>query len=88
MIALLLSATLSATVIAPPARPARVTAPCQAVPALCLSHRSDGPQPMFEDAPEPDQKMKAYRFDPWPCRLMGNMRCPKRANRTLFRLGP
>ena len=35
----------------------------------------------------PDNKMSAYRFDARPCRIIGNMGCPKQARLRLFRLG-
>lgn len=35
----------------------------------------------------PDPKIMAYRFEAKPCRLIGNMDCPRRASRQIFRLG-
>ncbi|EQB01742.1 hypothetical protein FHS51_001901 [Sphingobium wenxiniae] len=62
--------------------------PCQAVPALCLkSGREESFRITEETAPGVDNKMRAYGFDARPCRIIGNLDCPKRANRTLFRLG-
>ena len=31
--------------------------------------------------------MRAFRFDPRPCRVVGNVDCPKQARLKLFRLG-
>ncbi|BAV64754.1 hypothetical protein [Sphingobium cloacae] len=63
-------------------------APCQAVPTLCLKPRRDDSLRIADGAnPGVDNKMSAYRFDARPCRIIGNLDCPKRANRTLLRLG-
>lgn len=63
-------------------------APCQAVPSLCLGGgETEGPRLGSSVAPGGDGKMNAYRFDARPCRIIGNMNCPKRANRRIFRLG-
>ncbi|GAY19682.1 MULTISPECIES: hypothetical protein [Sphingobium] len=89
MILLLIAASLAAQPDAAPRRIARVRpAPCQAVPALCLTETvAQEPRLGRSAASAGDGKMSAYRFDARPCRIVGNMGCPKRANRQIFRLG-
>jgi hypothetical protein len=88
MIAILLAAALPASATAPPTSRRPYAAPCQAVPSLCLTtapadeFRLDG-----QSKPPVSAKMEAYRFRDRPCRLVGNMDCPKRASRRLWRLG-
>ena len=63
-------------------------APCHAVPALCMTSEVGGMQPFESSGPGgSDAKMSAYRFDARPCRIIGNMGCPRRARLKLFRLG-
>ncbi len=70
------------------ARPS--AAPCQAVPSLCNDRTAlevEEPR-LFSDGIRRDSgKMDAYRYDARPCRIVGNMDCPKRARRQIFRLG-
>ena len=94
MFALLIAASLSNSPTAElrhtaAIRTASRAAPCQAVPSICLTRRGDGAGPRWIEsrAPAIDSKMNAYRFDARPCRIIGNMDCPKRARRQIFRLG-
>ncbi|WP_336973527.1 hypothetical protein [Sphingobium aromaticiconvertens] len=62
---------------------------CQAVPALCMGGVRAEVTPLVEsdaDRP-PSSKMDAYGYEARPCRIIGNMDCPKRARRQIFRLG-
>ena len=86
MIAVLLAASLVQTVS--PAHKPSPTAPCHAVPALCLTSEQERAQPLGgRPGASPDNKMSAYRFDARPCRVIGNFGCPKQARLQLFRLG-
>lgn len=89
MIVALIAVGLSSSVFAAPHHQTKLRQqPCQAVPALCLEIGEAEGAPMAERViPAADIKMNAYRFDARPCRLVGNLDCPKRANRQLFRLG-
>jgi hypothetical protein len=89
MIVLLIAASLSAQSDGSIRHGARIRpAPCQAVPSLCLTGDDGEGQRLTSSAGLPgDGKMNAYRFDARPCRVIGNMNCPKRANRQIFRLG-
>ncbi|KKW92382.1 MULTISPECIES: hypothetical protein [Sphingobium] len=89
MILLLMAASLAAQSEGVPHRIARVRpAPCQAVPSLCITGgEMEGPRLVSDTSPTSDGKMNAYRFDARPCRIIGNLDCPKRANRQIFRLG-
>ena len=89
MILLLIAASLSVQPDGPAPRIARVRpAPCQAVPALCLTETVASDQRLGGGTVVPgDGKMTAYRFDARPCRIVGNMDCPKRARRRIFQLG-
>ncbi|MFK4792716.1 hypothetical protein [Sphingobium sp. ZW T5_29] len=63
-------------------------APCHAVPSLCLTTKVDVARPVLDrPGKSSDTKMAAYRFDARPCRIIGNMGCPKQARIKLFRLG-
>lgn len=87
MIAAVIAASLVSPVSLPPAKSSQA-APCHAVPSLCLTAESDVARPLWKaDAPASDTKMSAYRFDARPCRVIGNMGCPKQARLKLFRLG-
>jgi hypothetical protein len=79
MIAALFAASLAHSAPLPTKISVAATAPCQAVPALCILPEGAGAGP--------DNKMNAYRFDARPCRVIGNMGCPKQARLRLFRLG-
>ncbi|SCW57441.1 hypothetical protein SAMN02927924_01468 [Sphingobium faniae] len=89
MIASLIAASLVAGTSAPlSATSMRHPAPCQAVPALCRKPEPDDSLRIADgQGPHVDNKMSAYGFDARPCRIIGNLDCPKRANRTLLRLG-
>ena len=89
MILLLIAASLSTPPDVLPRRIAKVRpAPCQAVPALCLTGPATQEQRLVGGTAAPgDGKMTAYRFDARPCRIVGNMDCPKRAHRRIFQLG-
>lgn len=88
MIAALLAASLAPSATLPDKNPPPSIAPCHAVPALCISSRHDGDRLMVDGGGRGvDNKMSAYRFDARPCRVIGNMGCPKRARLRLFRLG-
>ncbi|MGC4250302.1 MAG: hypothetical protein QM605_02235 [Sphingobium sp.] len=89
MIASLIAASLAAGSAATASvRPTHRSAPCQAVPTLCLKPERDDSLRITEGPnPGTDNKMSAYGFDARPCRIIGNLECPKRANRTLLRLG-
>jgi len=88
MIAALLAASLAHSAPLPTKIPAPSTAPCQAVPALCMGSRHGGGRVFIDGAAQgADNKMSAYRFDARPCRVIGNMGCPKQARLRLFRLG-
>ncbi len=63
-------------------------APCHAVPSLCITSQEErAPAASGPQRPANDTKMSAYRFDARPCRVIGNMGCPKQARLKLFRLG-
>ena len=87
MIVALIAASLAAHSVHQP-HPAKQSAPCQAVPALCLASE-EGPARLRIESGEPqvDAKMNAYRFNARPCRVIGNFGCPKQARLRLFRLG-
>lgn len=98
--ALIAAASLTAPQPATPYPTARVVthrvrarpsaAPCQAVPSLCTASATlDMEEPrLFGDGIRRDSsKMDAYRYNARPCRIVGNMDCPKRARRQIFRLG-
>ncbi|ANI78259.1 hypothetical protein EP837_01847 [Sphingobium sp. EP60837] len=88
MIAALFAASLAHSAPLPTKISVAATAPCQAVPALCIVSRQDNGRLLPEGAGAgPDNKMNAYRFDARPCRVIGNMGCPKQARLRLFRLG-
>lgn len=89
MIVALIAVGLGASVIAMPHQQGRAgQEPCEAVPARCLVTEGAAGMPIADPIiPAADIKMNAYRFDARPCRLVGNLDCPKRANRQLFRLG-
>lgn len=89
MIIALIAVSLTSNVMTLPSRSGGVHAePCQAVPARCLAADSaDAMRITGPASPAADIKMNAYRFDARPCRVIGNLDCPKRANRQLFRLG-
>lgn len=87
MIAALIAASLVSHSAAQPSAH-RSTAPCQAVPALCMASEEGVARPLLErGATASDTKMSAYRFDARPCRIIGNFGCPKQARTRLFRLG-
>ena len=87
MIAALIAASLAShSALHPPARNAGL--PCQAVPSLCLTGEESGSRRVMErGADGSDTKMSAYRFEARPCRIIGNMGCPKQARLRIFRLG-
>lgn len=88
MIAALLAASLVHSAPFPTMISATSTAPCQAVPAICMTSRREGGRLIVEGGGRGgDNKMSAYRFDARPCRVIGNMGCPKQARLRLFRLG-
>lgn len=89
MIVALIAVSLSSGAMALPYRQGSARPePCQAVPGRCLATQSaEGPRITDRGSPATDIKMNAYRFDARPCRIIGNLDCPKRANRQLFRLG-
>ncbi|HKY79987.1 MAG TPA: hypothetical protein VJM09_00770 [Sphingobium sp.] len=90
MIAALLAASLASHAAPLPSRRHDVhsAAPCQAVPSLCLTSEENGARPLIDrQAPGADNKMSAFRFDARPCRIIGNLGCPKQARLRLFRLG-
>ncbi|WP_375197956.1 hypothetical protein [Sphingobium sp.] len=89
MIVLLIAASLTAQPEGLIRHGARIRqAPCQAVPSLCLAgDENEGRRLTMGAALPRDSKMNAYRFDARPCCVIGNMNCPKRANRQIFRLG-
>jgi hypothetical protein len=88
MIAALLAASLVQSVSLPSRNPVVSVVPCQAVPALCMTSRGDRGRIVTGGAGRSDDnKMTAYRFDARPCRVIGNMDCPKQARLRLFRLG-
>lgn len=88
MIAVLLAASISIPTAALPLRHRRSAPPCQAVPSLCLTGDTAVAAPLQDrGALGRDIKMSAYRFDARPCRVIGNMGCPKHARLRLFRLG-
>jgi len=83
-------------VLAVTAGPALMAVPAQhAESPSCVSGPECGPEDddaayrviMIDEAVEMhDMKMDAYRLNPRPCNLIGNLRCPARG-RQLFRLG-
>jgi hypothetical protein len=88
MIAALLAASISVPTAALPPRHHRSALPCQAVPSLCLMSDNAVTTPIHDrTSPGRDTKMSAYGFDARPCRVIGNMGCPKKARLRLFRLG-
>ncbi len=88
MIAALLAASFAQPAIAPAQITARSAASCLAAPGLCASgQRATARLTSDVLAKGPDNKMSAYRFDARPCRIIGNMGCPKQARLRLFRLG-
>ena len=88
MIVAFIAASLVAHSVHQPHPANRAAAPCQAVPALCLTGEEERAHlPSERGAPATDSKMRAFRFDPRPCRVVGNLDCPKQARLQLFRLG-
>lgn len=88
IIAALLAASLAQSDTLPDENPRPSVAPCHAVPALCISSRPDDDRLIVDGGGRGvDNKMSAYRFDARPCRVIGNMGCPKRPRIRLFRLG-
>ena len=88
MIAALLAASLVQPAAYPPQPISAKVAPCQAVPTLCMSGRPTSRRLPLEGSARPvDNKLSAYRFDARPCRIIGNMGCPKQARLRLFKLG-
>ena len=88
MIAALLVASLAQPAAHLPQPISAKAAPCQAVPTLCMSGRpTSGRLPLESSTGRADNKMSAYRFDSRPCRIIGNMGCPKQARLRLFKLG-
>ena len=88
MIAVLLAASLVQSTTLPTQKSSRPIAPCQAVPALCLTSGEGTLRPVSDrSGPAADNKMSAYRFNARPCRVIGNLDCPKQARLQLFRLG-
>lgn len=88
MIAALFAASLVHSAPLPIKISATSTAPCQAVPALCMTNRQESGRLIIDGGGQRgDNKMSAYRFDARPCRVIGNMGCPKQARLWLFRLG-
>lgn len=87
MIVALLAAALASQAQGP--QIAAATAPCHAAPTLCIAPRnSDLRQRLLRDeGPRPDSKWDAFRFNARPCRLIGNLDCPRRAQRQIIRLG-
>lgn len=88
MIAALIAASLAshAATISPRHSPS--IAPCQAVPALCLTSEQANARPLIDrGVSSGDAKMSAYGFNARPCRIIGNMGCPKQARLQFFRLG-
>ena len=87
MIAIVIAASLASLAPLVPGK-AIQAAPCHAVPSLCMVEKGEIARPLWEAEPlATDAKMSAYRFDARPCRVIGNMGCPKRARIKLFRLG-
>lgn len=91
MIAILIAAATLATpsVVTHRIRRQAGAPSCQAVPALCMAAVQVEMTPLLEDDADrrPSSKMDAYGYEARPCRVIGNMGCPKRANRRIFRLG-
>ncbi|HWV13432.1 MAG TPA: hypothetical protein VN110_09075 [Sphingobium sp.] len=88
MIAALLVASFVQPAILPAQLASRGSSPCLAAPQLCASGKSASARLQINGtARGPDNKMSAYRFDARPCRIIGNMGCPKQARLRLFRLG-
>ncbi|MCK0530207.1 MULTISPECIES: hypothetical protein [Sphingomonadales] len=88
MIAALLAASFVQPAIITAQHRVHGSAPCLASPQLCASGSSPSARLKGDAmAPGPDNKMSAYRFDARPCRIIGNMGCPKQARLRLFRLG-
>ncbi|WP_449474199.1 hypothetical protein [Sphingobium chungangianum] len=88
MIAALLAASLVQSAAHPPQPISAKAAPCQAVPTLCMSGRPTSSRlPLEGSTRRADNKMSAYRFDARPCRIIGNMGCPKQARLRVFKLG-
>ena len=87
MIVALIAVSLASPATLLPGKTGRA-APCHAVPSLCLTTEVDVARPLLDRTPQAsDVKMNAYRFDARPCRVIGNMGCPKQARLKLFRLG-
>ena len=87
MIVAVIAASLATSAALVP-RKSTGAAPCHAVPLLCIGSGEEKAHPPAESQrPSSDTKMSAYRFDARPCRVIGNMGCPKQARLKLFRLG-
>lgn len=89
MIVAMIAVRLASPAILLPGKTAGA-APCHAVPSLCLTTtiKAAVAHPALDRPVQgSDIKMSAYRFDARPCRVIGNMGCPKRARLKLFRLG-
>lgn len=83
MIALLLAAAAASGAAIPPDRAA-----CVATPARCLPAPARGASLGFSDSSVSryDPKMEAYRLDPRPCRVVGNLDCPPKS-KPIWKLG-
>ena len=87
MIVAMIAVSLAGPAILLPGKTAKA-APCHAVPSLCITTEGEVARPAFDRRSQAsDIKMNAYRFDARPCRVIGNMGCPKQARIKLFRLG-
>lgn len=87
MIAIALALAASANQVA--VRVPRGMSTCAVAPQSCAgaSHDEDATYRIESaSAAGPDMKMDAYRVDARPCRLVGNLTCPRRG-REVFRLG-
>jgi len=81
MIAAVIAASLASPAALPPGKTLQA-APCHAVPSLCLTAEGDVARTLWKAEPRAsDTKMSAYRFDARPCRVIGNMGCPKQIGR-------
>lgn len=88
MIAALLAASFAQPAIVPGQAASLSSASCLAAPQLCASGSAAPARARIGAIVQrPDTKMGAYRFDARPCRIIGNMGCPKQARLRLFRLG-
>lgn len=87
MIVALVAAALASSAHGP--QMSTAPAPCHAAPTLCLTTRGEAGQQRLlrEDTARHDNKWDAFRFNPRPCRLIGNLDCPRRSHRQIFRLG-